>query len=276
MWSKNPTPVDASTVAAVEAELERDLRLARLAFDSCRSRHRLGLRSFRSAGARCRRFAVDWKSLGPRQRGDVRRQLSSRGARNGDDRRPPHESARAERAAEARRAAGRQDVIGARGVVAESGRRRRGRRTRSPRRAPRAASSAPSKASSRCSGANASARLERELDARAPRPGASGASATLGRSAASASTSSPTRSSRAGVGRDRDQRAVVAVLGLGAEVERDQARGRRSPSATTTSSLGPAIPSIPTRAGDLALGLGDEAVAGAGDRRPPRRCVSVP
>ncbi len=43
-----------------------------------------------------------------------------------------------------------------------------------------------------------------------------------------------------------DQRAVFAVLPLGAEVKRDPARGFAVPSATTISSLGPAIPSTPT------------------------------
>ena len=171
-----------------------------------------------------------------------------------------------ERAAEARRAAGRQHVVGARGVVAERRRAARARRRRSRRPARAAiASSAPSKASSRCSGASASASASALED-----PGREdqrqrrvGDARPLGgerrRRARRAGRAAP-----ASVEID-DQRAVGAVLGLGAEVEREPVGVRAVESATIASSLGPGEPVDADDAGDLALRLGDVAVARAGD-----------
>ena len=60
------------------------------------------------------------------------------------------------------------------------------------------------------------------------------------------STAARVSASSVAVGGDQREQAVVSVLGLGQQVERDAARGRRPASATTTSSLGPAMPSMPT------------------------------
>ena len=79
------------------------------------------------------------------------------------------------------------------------------------------------------------------------------------------STSADDRLEQLAVRRDQPQRAVLAVLGLGEQVERDQLAGRRRSSATTTSSLGPARPSMPTSPTTWRLASGDVRVARARD-----------
>ena len=175
---------------------------------------------------------------------------------------------------EARRAVGRQDVVGAGDVVAERGRRRRRRRTGSRRACTRGASaSAPAPTSSRCSGANASASasacvevggLDEPRDRAGLRRAASSARCErveqLARPARRATTSAARRRARPGrAGRARASSSVGVA-------------GRRS----TSRSLGPGEAVDP----DVARrpGAWPPARTGCPGRRSrrPRATVSVP
>src|SRR5207245_1106974 len=68
-----------------------------------------------------RRLAVDGEALGTGEGVDARRQRRRRGPWDADGRDPSPEGAGAERPREAAGAAGREDMVGARRVVAEGG-----------------------------------------------------------------------------------------------------------------------------------------------------------
>ena len=159
---------------------------------------------------------------------------------------------------EARGAVGRQHVVRAGDVVAERGAARARRRTGSRRcaraaRAPRR----PAPTSCRCSGASASAKRQRGLEvggrtSTAAPPRRVGQRARARRARRSSATPRP-RASPAPCSAWAS-RSSATQLGVGA--------GRR---AITSRSLGPAKPSMPTRAAHLALGLLHVEVAGADD-----------
>ena len=158
-----------------------------------------------------------------------------------------------------------QHVVGARGVVAEGGRPRRSRRTRRPRpgcgRWPRRR---PSNASWRCSGASASASSSARCEAgrRDQRQRRVGDRRALG-----GELGRPARPRRR-AGRRRGRPAASGLSSpCSAWAQRSSAIacGGAVPSATITSSLGPAIPSIPTAPETCALRLGHVAVARADD-----------
>ena len=237
-------------LAAVEVEGERDLGLARLALDLRRSRHRSQSTCKSSASDRralCR-LAVHGESLGA---GDGRRPCGASAAAAASVGSATTEVRRMnargpERPAEARSAAGRQHVVRARRVVAEGGRRRPRRRRRSPATRERAASSsAPSKASSRCSGAKRIGERRARPRAPAPRP------APAARRRRSGARRRAPRSGRRSLEqrrRRRDRRAAgCRRRARPGPAGRARARpGRRVASATTSSSVGPARPSMPT------------------------------
>ena len=198
---------------------------------------------------------------------------------------PAPEGRRGQRRLEARRAPGGKHVVGPGHVVAERRGRRPGPRTGSRRgaRGPQGAS-ASSPTSSRCSGAISSAS---RTAARASPASISWSSAswTLGRSGGQA-LHAPRPRRRAARDRARCTRAGCrrrARPGRAGPAPRARDRPRRS--ATTTSSLGPATPSIATCPADLALGLLHVRVARPGDhvhgaprtrcRRPGRRSPAL-
>ena len=156
-----------------------------------------------------------------------------------------HECARPERAAEARRAAGRQHVVGARGVVAERGR---------PAGADEDAAGDPA------AGARLVGALEGELEvlgrervgelersARAPGAvtSASGASATLGRSAASSLDALGDRVEQRRRSGEITTSRPSSPCSAWAQRSSASQLGVAVPSATTTSSLGPGDPVDP-------------------------------
>ena len=205
----------------------------------------------------------------------ARRERAPRRRRSG----PRHAAAEVARREAARRSAPR------RRSAARGWSRRRSRRTPCRRAAPdeqaaRAsarAARAPRRrrpCSSRCSGANASASAQRASRRRARRRAR--APRRVARRRGRARVGDRRRAARRPSLTATAERAVLAVLGLGEQVERDELRRRRPSEATTSSSLGPAKPSMPTSPDDLALGLLHVGVARADDHVDARRSVSVP
>ena len=272
-----------------EADAGRDARLAAV---QGQLQGDLGLLGARARSRRCGSLigsSPRARSLGPRRTprapGSPRRAASV--ATTGASSAAPRSVSRtvasrrlkvagAERALEAAGAAGRQHVVGAGGVVAERGGAARGRRRRSPRSARLGAARRPRRRPARGARGRARSASSTAASVEGAVTSASGASSTLGRSLAQLgdqrARARPAAPASGGAG---DQQPVVAVLGLGAEVERQPGAARRSPSAITISSLGPAMPSMPTRPDELALRLLHVAVAGADDH-VHRLDVSVP
>ena len=158
MWSRKPTPV-----VRVPAPVPSSVSDRRTSVSPVRALDRGGASHVRWIlhDARLHRLGVHLEALG----------AGDRGAGGGEPRgaradahlgHAPAEVARRERRGEARGAAGRQHVVGARDVVAEGGGARGARRTRS-RPSARCGASASTSApiSCRCSGAKALASCER-------------------------------------------------------------------------------------------------------------------
>ena len=191
---------------------------------------------------------------------------------------PPAEVPRRQPRGKARRAAGRQHVVGARHVVAERGRARRAdeqrsrpsaRSARAPRRRRRSAPGARARARSRAPPPRARP---------PPRTSAHAASPTVGtcRRRIRSSASPARRASRARR-RDRHDEAARAVLGLREHVERGQLHlARAGVRAEHDHEVArPREPVDPDRRRQLALGLLHVQVARADDHvdaAAPSRC----
>ena len=250
MWSKKPTPGRDRDLAPVEGQLERDLRLVGLALDLWQLRvivKSCSLRVLASAWYRPADSPCTGKPSARARAPTCGASCGGGGRVDRDDRAAAAEGADPERPAEPRRAARRQDVVGARRVVAErrgaaradedaagdaararrSRRRRRrqarGARARTRRRAaapPRGPARRRARAAPRGRSA-ARPRARRPPGRRRPEAPASGETSTSG-------LSSPCSAWAARSSAIQSARPAVA-------------------SATTSSSLGPAMPSMPTR-----------------------------
>ena len=206
----------------------RDVGLAGLAVDLGGSGHSGIEGSGSSPRSGLGRLAVHGEALGPRQRRDARGEPVGRRRADRDDRGPAPERRGAERPAEAGGAAGRQHVVGTRGVVAEGDRRRPGRRRRSRRCGRRRGARRRLERKLEVLGRERVGELERPPSSSGASTSASGASRDVGRSAASPRPARSTRSrAPRASGEIATSEAVGAVLGLGAGGRGRAAAARR-------------------------------------------------
>ena len=259
MWSRNPTPLFRSPAPVPSsASPSRMLGLTGGAVDLRAAGH------VSHPGPDCPRMraSIDraWSSKPSARATGAAARASAAGSAIRTSEKRAREVRRRESGGEARRAGGRQDVVGARDVVAERGPAPRADEQAARPGDPRRERFGRHADELEMLGRERLGQRERPLGPSKPRRRRTTAPMSGAPASSAASRSSSVR--RAETADDERPRAV---LGLGEQVERQRLGVGVRRSAITSRSLGPAKPSIPTRPGHLALGLLDVQVAGADD-----------